>query len=147
MAASDARPRGPTTTHQFIRDLDALSELLTPVRKPQDADVPECSRTEVRVLSALGRSEPVAMTALAVMLGVPASTLSRAIEQLVKKGLVERSRDGDDRRVIEVGFSSYGREINRFVVRARLKTAQKVLRKLSETERDRLFGSLAKLVK
>jgi DNA-binding MarR family transcriptional regulator len=133
-------------THQFIHDLDVLSELLTPVRQAKDADAPECFRTELRVLAALSRSEPIAMTALAVSLGVPASTLSRTVEQLVKKGLVERRRNGDDRRVIEVGFSHYGKAINRLVVRARLQMAQKALRRLSESERNGLFDGLAKLV-
>jgi DNA-binding MarR family transcriptional regulator len=152
MEASAARRRRTSKTanvrtRQFIHDLDVLSELLTPARKAQDADAPECTRTELRVLAALGRAEPIAMTALALSLGVPASTLSRAIEQLVKKGLVERRRDRDDRRIIEVGFSPYGKEINRFVVGSRLQMAKKALRKLGELERDRLFGSLAKLVK
>ena len=60
----------------FIDNLDLLSEQLTPARRPQDQDLPDCSRTELRVLAALARQEPVKTTVLAIALEVPASTLT-----------------------------------------------------------------------
>ena len=130
---------------QFVAQIDRLSERLTPIRRPQDAQEPECSRTELRLLAALGRKEPVAMSDLAGGLGVPLSTVTRTVDKLVAKGLVERGGVRSDRRIVQVGFSRRGREINRFVARSRCAVARSLLRKLSPAARANLVKRLALL--
>jgi len=101
---------------------------------------------ELRVLSALGHKEPVNMTDLAASLDIPLSTATRAIDKLVAKRLVERRGVVTDRRIVQIAFSSRGREINRFVMRSRLATARALLRTLSPGERNSLVKALARLV-
>lgn len=86
------------------------------------------------------------MTDLAGSLDIPLSTATRAIDKLVAKELVERRSVLKDRRVVHVGFSPRGREINRFVMRSRFTIAKKMLRRLSEDERGQLIERLSRLV-
>src|SRR5579872_2063150 len=142
------RPASPALNRQilaFTAQIDWLAERLTPPRRPQDAREPECSRTELRILSVLGRNEPVSMTDLAGSLDIPLSTVTRAIDKLVTKGLVERGGVVKDRRIVQVGFSPRGREIDRFVVRSRFAIARSLLRALSTEDRARLLRLLARL--
>jgi DNA-binding MarR family transcriptional regulator len=91
------------------------------------------------MLAALGKKEPVTMTDLAGALRMPLSTATRIADKLVKKELVERRRAEGDRRIVEVGFSKRGREINRFVARRRLAAAEKLLGALSSADRARFM--------
>ena len=85
------------------------------------------------------------MTGLAGSLDIPISTATRAIDKLVMKGLVERRGVVKDRRIVQVGFSPRGREINRFVMHSRFTIARKLLRPLPVEERSRLIRLLAKV--
>ena len=129
----------------FVEHIDLLGETLTIPRRPQDAQEPECSQTELRILAALGRAEPVAMTGLAATLEIPASTLTRAVDKLARKGFVQRRRIRRDRRIVEVGFSPRGKEIHRFVQRERLGRARAALATLNPIERTRFMEMVAKL--
>ena len=57
---------------------------------------------DMHVIEAIGIGEPKNMTAVAKTLAVTTGTLTISVNSLVKKGLVERVRSEEDRRV--VGF-------------------------------------------
>jgi len=141
-AASEVRRQ----TRVFLQKIDVLSELLTPPRRPEDNYEPECSRTELRILGALARRQPIAMTDLAGSLDLPLSTTTRAVDKLVVKGLAERRRIANDRRIVQVGFSKRGEEINRFVTKSRIATARRILKRLNDTERNDWIDGLGKVV-
>jgi len=138
-------PASSRQIREFVAHIDRLAERLTPPRRPQDAREPECSRTELRILAALSRKQPVAMSDLAASLDIPLSTATRAVGKLVAKGLVERRGLRQDRRVVQVGFSRRGREINRYVARSRQAVARAMLQPLSPTARANLIERLARL--
>jgi DNA-binding MarR family transcriptional regulator len=136
-------------THAFLVQLDALTERLSPRRRPQDAHEPACSPRELRVLGALGalgRNGRMTMTAVATLLDVPLSTATYTVDRLVAKGLVERNQAARDRRVVEVGFGRHGKTINRFVVATRRSEAGAMLAALSARERKELLQQLAKMI-
>ena len=85
------------------------------------------------------------MTELAGPLGIPLSTATRAIDKLVAKGLVERRRPRRDRRLVLVGFSGRGKEINQFVARSRTAIARLLLLKLRPDEIAVLMRRLGRL--
>ena len=132
-------------SEDFIAYFDALADRLIPARRPQDSGEPECSRTELRALAALARREPVSMTELASALDVPLSTATRTVDKLVAKDLVERRSLQQDRRVVQVGFSRRGKEINRYVMRSRVAAARRMLQALSLTGRKTLLLQLERL--
>ena len=76
----------------------------------------DVSLKEYDVLYALSKAgEPVRLTDLhrRVLLSQPA--LSRMVERLVDRGLVERSEDADDRRVVRLTLTRAGRARQREV--------------------------------
>lgn len=79
---------------------------------------------------------------LAEWLGVKPPTVSRMVDALERKGLVERCADGDDRRAIRVRLSSAGRGMARgFHERALAETA-KLVDYLGVEDGERLVGLL-----
>jgi DNA-binding MarR family transcriptional regulator len=132
---------------ELIAQIDLLADLLTPPHRPEDAGEPECSRTELRLLSALSRKAPRTMTELAGSLGIPLSTATRAIDKLAAKGLVERSRPTRDRRLVLVGFSVRGKAINQFIATSRNAIARSLLVRLRSDEARVLMRRLARLTR
>jgi DNA-binding MarR family transcriptional regulator len=131
-----AEPSLETQVRQFIAHIDVLAERLTPQRRPQDRDEPECSRQELRALAALGRQGTLGMSDLAAILKVPLSTATRTIDKLVAKDLVERQRVKQDRRIVQVTFSRRGKRIHQFVLKSQLATGRSLLEPLSSRERE-----------
>jgi DNA-binding MarR family transcriptional regulator len=68
------------------------------------------SARDSSLLSHLDRERPMSPSRLARHLGVAASTLSAAVERLVRLGLIERVRDARDRRRGELRLSARGAE-------------------------------------
>jgi DNA-binding MarR family transcriptional regulator len=130
----------------LLRCMRLIEEQLRPRRRARDRAIPECSASELRALAGLGQRGSLSMTELATILDSPISTATRVVDRLVEKGLVERLRSDKDRRVVEVSFSTLGREINRHVVRSQRAVARKMLGGLPAADRKRLLGQLEKLV-
>ena len=84
------------------------------------------------------------MSALARVLACDASNVSQIVARLEAHGLVERTVDGDDRRVKLVRMTSAGRRAYRRV-RAQFDFARQGLDRLDEHERRELQRLLAKM--
>ena len=68
----------------------------------------DISITEVHTLAAIGTGRPRTMTHVANILGISVSTLTTAINRLVKKGYVDRLRDERDRRIVKIHLTEKG---------------------------------------
>lgn len=68
----------------------------------------DVTTNDMHVIEAIGMDCPRNMTAVAKTLGVTTGTLTISVNSLVKKGLVERSRSEEDRRVVLVSLSEKG---------------------------------------
>ena len=62
----------------------------------------------MHIIEAIGKEEPKNMSAIAKELSVTVGTLTIAINNLVKKGYVNRVRSQEDRRVVLISLSSKG---------------------------------------
>jgi DNA-binding MarR family transcriptional regulator len=122
----------------FVEAIDTLSVRLTPERRAEDHGLPDCSVTELRALAVLGRQRPLMMSDLAEAMKINVSTATRTIDKLVAKGLTERKRIKNDRRVVRVDFSRKGEEIHKYVTETRLAQARAILEALSPAHR-RIF--------
>jgi DNA-binding MarR family transcriptional regulator len=129
----------------FLAHMDTLAGRLTPKRRPQDRGEPECSPQELRTLTAISSRGPLSMSAIANLLEVRLSTASHTVDKLVVKGLVERKRPKDDRRVVQVGFSRRGKNIDRWIARTKLTEGRALLTLLTSAERRLLIAKLAKI--
>lgn len=94
---------------------DILVNLFNMVLKMEEEAVKEASSkdlsiTEIHTLVAIGKGRSKTMTHVANLLGINVSTLTTAINKLVKKGYVERLRDDDDRRIVRIHLTEEGVE-------------------------------------
>ena len=100
---------------------------------------------QARTLEQLDTVDPVMVTELAEYLGVTASTMSLNLKRLEGAGLVRRSRDPDDARVMNVVLTDLGAEARD---RARSIDPQRVaalLDRLRPEERRGAAETLARL--
>jgi DNA-binding MarR family transcriptional regulator len=130
---------------QFIAQMDVLADRLTPERRPLDAAMPECSRQEMKALAALGQRGTLTMSDLAAILKVQISTATHMIDKLAAKGLVERKRAQQDRRIVQVTFSKKGKRIHQYVVASRLAIARGVLKALDPAARKVFLQRMTKI--
>jgi DNA-binding MarR family transcriptional regulator len=80
-------------------------------------------------------------------LGVSVPSASRAVDELVKRGLATRVEDPDDRRVRRVSLTAAGRELSDRVMDARVAGLERFVETLSATERRKLEAALEVLLK
>lgn len=105
----------------------------------------ELSPREIKVLLLLGDKEEMIMTDLAACLSAPLSTVTRIIDRLEGKELVERSRSAEDRRIVIVRESAKGKLLREGFRGSQLEQATRMLRPLSKGEREILVELLEKL--
>lgn len=70
----------------------------------------EITSNDMHVLEAIGIKEPKNMSAIAKDLSITVGTLTIAVNNLVKKGYVNRKRSEFDRRVVLVSLSEKGKK-------------------------------------
>jgi DNA-binding MarR family transcriptional regulator len=87
------------------------------------------------------------VTALADELGISAASASRAADGMVRKKLVTRVEDPDDRRVRRLALTSRGRELADRIISARLAGLEEFTASLSSEERQKLEAALEALLK
>ncbi len=85
------------------------------------------------------------MNELSRALGLANSTMTRMVEHLVTKGLVQRWQDEQDRRVVRVSLTAEGQQLQRDLVEARRELQQRILEEIREAERPAILGALEKL--
>ncbi|TLF76886.1 MarR family transcriptional regulator [Nocardia cyriacigeorgica] len=83
------------------------------------------------------RRGPVAMRALADILACDASNVTGIINRLEKRGLVRREPSALDRRVTNLVITPEGERVTN-AIRAKMRTTQEGLNRLSAEERDQL---------
>ena len=86
--------------------------------------------------------ETMRMGELADAMKVDPSTATRAVQKLIKDGLVEKVPHGGDARVVVVGPTDLGREVFLNVVERRRRLVLLVLEQFDETERGLLADIL-----
>ncbi len=144
--------RGEVTDARIKQQARQLQTLLAQLmRPPTDAQaVPlpeiELSPREVNALLLLGDKGQMSMTDLAALLQSPLSTLTRIMDRLEAKSLVERFRSDEDRRVVMVRSSEDGKSLHGAVRQCQLAMAERMLEPLTSGEREILLELMVKLV-
>ena len=107
---------------------------------------PRPHRERERVLSLLDETEGVSQQKLALILGIRPQSLSELLGKLEKDGLLQRTKNPDDRRETLVSLTAAGRERAAAFETERRRAQEAFLAPLSETERDTLAELLEKLL-
>jgi DNA-binding MarR family transcriptional regulator len=100
------------------------------------------SMTHVHVLWLLEAHDGLAMSRIAELSDVSLSNATGLIDRMEERGLVERTRDPEDRRVVRVGLSDGGRATLDEIQVVRAEVARAILERLDHGQLERLHGSL-----
>jgi DNA-binding MarR family transcriptional regulator len=104
------------------------------------------SRSEIAVVDTVGAEGPMSMGAIAGRVRLPLSTATRVVDRLVARGMLQRERPEDNRRVVRVALATGGRKFYQAALRSRIAGAQRMLDRLTESEQSdlvRLFRKIA----
>ena len=96
-------------------------------------------------MAVLGEYPEVSGEEVSVKTQIEKSILSRAIQKLLKRHLVERSIDEQDRRRQVLTLSGLGLDIYRQIVPLSLQHEEKILACFNQTERDQFSAYLDRL--
>lgn len=98
------------------------------------------------VLSVVDREGgPPTLNELAAEVGRSVSRTSRIVEQLVGRGLVERSEDPSDRRVRRIALTGEGRDLVLRVQRLRVESLGELVDRLTDAERRQVMDAMETL--
>jgi DNA-binding MarR family transcriptional regulator len=131
---------------------DQLIELIAPLLAQQRRKWAE--RCQAHGLSVVGfhalalleGTGPMPMSRLAEELDVALPNASGIVGRLAERGLVDRSADPDDRRVVRVGLSTGGRALLGEMEAARVERLRRLVGVLDERSQRRLLESVRDLV-
>jgi len=102
----------------------------------------ELTVTQWRVMAALGRFAPLTASDVGQRIVMDKVAVSRAVAGLMKRGLVERATDRQDRRRASLELSARGRAMHARIVPIALEYEQRLYAALTAEERT-LFDRLA----
>jgi DNA-binding MarR family transcriptional regulator len=101
---------------------------------------------EVAVLTAIGDSVAVSPTELSELLGVDAGFVSRLLDRLENRSLLQRSRNMGDRRVVRVALTEVGAGMYVRLEQITPNLLNRRFGRLSRAELVELHGLLGKLI-
>ena len=104
------------------------------------------ANTEWRVMAVLGVSSGVSAGHVAEKTAMDKVAVSRAINNMIKNGLIERHFSKEDKRRSELMLSEEGENVYRNIVPLVLQYEDHIMGTLSENERRELTNILAKLI-
>ena len=120
-----------------IMDIEARA-IITPEFK-------DITNNDMHVIEAVGIGDPRNMSAVAKLLSITVGTLTIAVNNLVKKGYIERVRSKEDRRVVLVSLTEKGKKAYQHHKRFHEEMIQSLLKGLSDQEIITLVTALTNL--
>ena len=120
-----------------IMDIEARA-IITPEFK-------DITNNDMHVIEAVGIGDPRNMSAVAKLLSITVGTLTIAVNNLVKKGYIDRVRSKEDRRVVLVSLTEKGKKAYQHHKRFHEEMVQSLLKGLSDQEISTLVTALTNL--
>ena len=105
----------------------------------------DITNNDMHVIEAIGIGAPKNMSSIARELSVTVGTLTIAMNSLVKKGYVVRSRGEEDRRVVYISLSERGRRAYEHHAKFHNEMIESVAKELTREEMEVLVKALFKL--
>ncbi|MEO2522410.1 MarR family winged helix-turn-helix transcriptional regulator [Enterococcus faecalis] len=121
---------------------DILTIEESELKKSQFNDL---SITEMHTIEAIGMYKKKTSSEVAKELSITVGTLTVAINNLVKKGYVERLRSEDDRRVVKLGLTKKGKLLFRVHQHFHREMVKNSLKGMEQEEEQALLRALKNL--
>ena len=125
---------------RLFRNINVIEE-----RALRTDEYKNMTANDMHVIEAIGMEEPKNMTSVARSLDVTTGTLTISVNNLVKKGYVNRVRSEEDRRVVLVSLSEKGKKAYLHHQKFHDRMIDAVVDELTEEEQQVLEKALAKL--
>jgi DNA-binding MarR family transcriptional regulator len=108
----------------------------------------DLSLTQLKGLSALDEhaEEALSVKALSERLGLSLAATSRSVDGLVKRKLIERDEDPDDRRVRRVRLTARGRRTVERLVEIRVAALERLVDSFDDEQREKLSDALDSII-
>jgi DNA-binding MarR family transcriptional regulator len=131
-----------STSDSILDAVVTASRVLVAMAARSLADVgEEVTLTQYRSLVVLASRGPQGVAALAESVAVTPPTASRLVDRLIRKGLVRRRTDRQDRRQVRIGLTEAGRRLVDLVTeRRRQEIAQLLMSIDPEVQRSMAAG-------
>lgn len=107
----------------------------------------DLSITEIHTIEAIGLYGSKTMSEIATRLEITMGTLTIAVDKLIKKGYLERSRSESDRRIVNITLTNRGKLAYRIHEKFHLDMVQAVILDFTAEEEEILLNALGKLNK
>lgn len=92
----------------------------------------------IMTLRRQGRGQALSPSALAKEMMLSTSAMTNRLDRLEKRGLIQRTRDPEDRRGLKIVLSDEGFELVDGVFESHVRTVEKMLTPLNKKDRERL---------
>ncbi len=107
----------------------------------------DLSITEIHTIDAVGLYGSKTMSEVASALEITMGTLTTAVDKLIKKGYLERSRSTTDRRIVNITLTKRGKLAYRIHEKFHLDMVQAIMQDFAPDEEEILLIALSKLNK
>ncbi|MDF2486494.1 MAG: hypothetical protein K0R46_2662 [Herbinix sp.] len=107
----------------------------------------DLSITEIHTIEAIGLYGAKTMSEASMELGITMGTLTIAVDKLIKKGYLERSRSNSDRRIVNVNLTNRGKLAYRIHEKFHLDMVKAIMLDFTLQEEEALLRALSKLNK
>ncbi|MDR5586805.1 MULTISPECIES: MarR family transcriptional regulator [Clostridium] len=107
--------------------------------------ISDLSITEIHTIEAIGMYKKRTMSEVAQDLKITVGTLTTAINKLIKKGYVERSRIEEDRRVVLIALTKKGKLAYRLHEKFHNDMVSNSIESLTQQEEAMLISALNKI--
>lgn len=125
--------------------IDEFKNLFFKSRK--ESSLMDYSKNEVLTLLFMYRKKEAIVSDIAQYIEAPLNTATGVINRLEKKGLVQRKRDENDRRVVKIILTAGGEELCSHEKDIVGSYVRRVLCALNEEEKASAFGIINKIIK
>lgn len=107
----------------------------------------DLSITLMHTIEAVGLYGAKTMSEIASQLNITMGTLTIAVDKLIKKGYLERSRSDSDRRIVNVSLTRKGKLAYRIHEKFHMDMVQAIMLDFTPEEEEALLSALDKLNK
>ena len=105
----------------------------------------EVSYSQILVMYSMLETARATMSELSRWLKISRGVATRTVDRLVEKGMVERRRDGADRRVVLVSLSKEGRDFAEKMISVHLKKMDEIFQSVGKEKRESFLELLAQV--